>query len=204
MTNTADALRALDLPAPDSPVARRARELIDASEPAFLVNHSIRSYAWAVALAPVDRRAFDPEVLYVAALLHDIGLVPAFDKGGCFEFDGAEYAQQLALEAGLAEEPARAIRDAVALHMAAVVPPEAGAESFLLSDSTGVDVRGRRLDEIPTTLASRVVEVFPRLDFKREFSRLLVDQAERKPRCRAAEMVADGMLALIEGAPFSE
>jgi len=197
-------LRALDMPAPDTAVARRAGELIAASEPAYLVNHSIRSYAWAVALAAVDRLEFDPEVLYVAALLHDIGLVAEFETGGCFEFDGAEYAEQLALEAGLPEGRAEAVREAIALHMAAVVPPEARAESFLLSDSTGVDVRGRRLVEIPTTLVPRVVEAFPRLEFKREFSRLFADQAERKPQCRAAEMVAAGMLPQIASAPFSE
>jgi HD superfamily phosphodiesterase len=192
------------MPVPDSEVARRARELIGDTEPAFLVNHSIRSYAWAIALAPVDHLEFDSEVLYLAALLHDIGLVPAFDTGGCFEIEGAGYAEQIALEAGLPDGPARAVRDAIALHMAAVVPPEARAESLLLSDSTGVDVRGRRLEEIPTTLVPRVIEAFPRLEFKREFSQLFADQAARKPRCRAAEMVAAGMLPQIASAPFSE
>jgi hypothetical protein len=202
--NTADALRDLGMPVPDSALARQAGEFIADSEPAFLANHSIRSYAWAVALAEVDHLEFDPEVLYVAALLHDVGLVPAFDTGGCFEIEGAKFAEQLALEAGQPEDPARAVREAIALHMAAVVPPEARAESFLLSDSTGVDVRGRRLEEIPPTLVPRVVEAFPRLEFKREFSRLFADQAERKPRCRAAEMVAAGMLPQIASAPFSE
>lgn len=191
------------MPVPDSSVAKRARELIGDREPPFLVNHSIRSYAWAVALASVDHLEFDPEILYVAALLHDIGLVPEFDKGGCFEFDGAEFGEGLGLELGLGEGPARAVRAAIELHMAAVLPPEARAEDLLLSDSTGVDVRGRRLDEIPPSLVPKVVEAFPRLHFKREFSRLFVDQA-RKPGCRAAEMVAAGMLGQIQAAPFEE
>ena len=204
MTKTADALRALEMPAPDSAVANRARELIGTAEPPFLVNHSIRSYAWAVALASIDHLEFDPEILYVAALLHDIGLVAEFDKGGCFEFDGAEYAEQFTLDAGLPEASARAVRDAVVLHMAAEMPPDARSESVLLSDSTGTDVRGYRLGELPWALVPRVVEAFPRLDFKREFGRLFVDQATRKPGCRVAEMVAAGWIARINAAPFGE
>lgn len=204
MTTTADALRELGTPAPDSAVARRALELIRDSEPGFLVNHSIRSYAWAVALARIDERAFDPEILYVASLLHDIGLVPAFDLGDCFEVDGADYAERFALEAGLPEATAGAIHEVVVLHMAAEMPPDARSESILLSDSTGTDVRGFRLEEIAATLVPRVIEAFPRLDFKREFGRLFLDQATRKPGCRVAEMVAAGSLARIAAAPFSD
>jgi hypothetical protein len=204
VTNTVDALRDLGMPVPDSAVARQAGEFIADSEPAFLANHSVRSYAWAVALAAVDGLTLDPEVLYVAALLHDIGLVPAYDAGGCFEFDGGHFAHGFAIGAGLPEPPARAIRDAVVLHMAAELPPDARSESVLLSDSTGTDVRGYRLEEIPATLVSRVVEAFPRLDFKREFGRLFVDQATRKPGCRVAVMVAAGWPARIDGAPFRE
>ena len=202
--NTPTALRDLDMPVPDSPVARQALELIVEREPAFLVNHSIRSYAWAVALAAVDGLEFDPEILYVAALLHDTGLVPAFDKGGCFELDGAEFAEGWALEAGMPADSARAVRDAIVLHMAAEIPAGARSESVLLSDSTGTDVRGYRLDQLSVTLVPRVIEAFPRLDFKREFSARFADQAARKPGCRVAVMVAAGSLARIQAAPFSE
>src|SRR5258708_36153153 len=95
-----EALARLDVPVPDSALARRARELIDDVAAAFLVNHSVRSYAWAVELARHDRLEFDPEVVYVSAMLHDIGLVPAYDLGGCFEVDGAIEAKRLVIEAG--------------------------------------------------------------------------------------------------------
>jgi hypothetical protein len=204
VTNTVEALRALAMPVPDTVVARRARELIAANEPAFLVNHSIRSYAWAVALASVDDLTFDAEILYVAAMLHDVGLVPAFDTGGCFELDGADLAEHLSLEAGMAPDAARAVRDVIVLHMAAELPPGAQAESVLLSASTGTDVSGYRLTELPANLVPRVLEAYPRLDFKREFGRLFLDQASRKPGCRAAAMVAAGMLERIAAAPFDQ
>ena len=78
--------------------ARHARELITTVAPPFLVNHSVRAYAWAVELALHDKLRFDPEILYVSAILHDIGLVPEYDLGGCFETDGAIAAERFALE----------------------------------------------------------------------------------------------------------
>src|SRR5215475_4960984 len=92
------ALRGLGIPVPDSSIARRAGELIRDVEAPYLVNHSIRAYAWAVELALRDDLPFDPEILYVSAALHDIGLVGAYDIGGCFEIDGAIATKQFALE----------------------------------------------------------------------------------------------------------
>jgi hypothetical protein len=190
------------MPIPDSPFAARARELVLEAEPGFLVNHSIRAYAWAVALADHDRLAFDPEILYAAALLHDIGLVPAYDLGGCFELDGAIAARDFAIGQGKVAERADAIRHVIVRHMAAQQPPDATAEDVLLDESTGVDVTGYRFGDIAPAIVSSVLAAYPRLDFKREFAALFVDQAARKPHCRVAEMVRTGKVAAIEAAPF--
>jgi hypothetical protein len=190
------------MPVPDSAFAQRARELIVDVAPPFLVNHSIRSYAWAVELAWHDGLQFDPEILYVSALLHDIGLVSAYDIGGCFEIDGAVAAERFALEAGQPQARASAIYDVVALHMIETLPPDHSAEVVLLWDSTGVDVSGDRIADVRSASIPAVVAAYPRLDFKREFAALFEDQASRKPTCRAAEMVAADMLEAINQAPF--
>jgi hypothetical protein len=198
----APALQGLGLPVPDSTVAQRSEELIADVAPAFLVNHSVRAYAWAVELAWHDKLEFDPEILYVSALLHDIGLVPAYDMGACFEIDGAVAAERFAIQQGQSPDRARAVYDAIALHMLAEVPPGSSAEVTLLNDSTGVDVTGYRIGEVRASAIPEVVGAYPRLDFKREFSALFVDQAGRKPACRVAEMVATGKLDAIAQAPF--
>jgi hypothetical protein len=196
------ALRALGMPVPDSALAKQARELIVTVAPRFLVNHSVRAYAWAVELALHDDLGFDAEILYVSAILHDIGLVPAYDKGGCFEFDSADAAQAFALEA--AEPPARvrAIYDAIALHMADELPPDPASEVVLLWDSTGTDVTGYRYADVRRAVVPPVLAAYPRLDFKREFGALFVDQAGRKPTCTVARMVATGKLEAINRAPY--
>jgi len=195
-------LAALGMPVPDSAFARRARELIDDVAPPFLVNHSIRSYAWAVGLAWHDKLQFDPEVLYVAAVFHDIGLVPIYDLGGCFEVDGAIAAERFALGDGQAAPLARAIHDVIAMHMLEELPPDPAAEVILLWDSTGVDVTGYRFADVQPSLIPDVLAAYPRLMFKRDFAAAFADQALRKPSCRVAEMVNTGKLRAIEDAPF--
>lgn len=197
-----EALTELGLPVPDSALARQARELIaDAAAP-FLVNHSVRAYAWALELARHDGVHFDAEILYVSAALHDIGLVPVYDVGGCFEIDGATAAEAFALKAGAPVDRARAIYDVIALHMLEHLPPDPATEVMLLWDSTGTDVTGYRFTDVRPAIIPGLLAAYPRLDFKREFSALFVDQASRKPACRVAEMVNAGKLEAIAQAPF--
>ncbi len=135
-------------------------------------------------------------------MLHDIGLVPAYDLGGDYAVDGAIAAERLVHEAGEPEARARAVYDVIALHNDETLPPDPAVEVVLLWDATGVDVtgrahHGRSIGDHPTVLAA-----YPRLDFKREFSARFVDQVSRKPTSLAAEMAARGILEEIAQAPF--
>jgi HD domain len=196
------ALAALGMPVPDSAFAMQARELLTTAAPPFLVNHSVRAYAWAVELALHDHLKYDPEILYVSAILHDIGLVPEYDRGGCFELDGATAAEAFALDAGLPQDRAHAIFDVINLHMAEELPHDPASEVVLLWDSTGTDVTGHRYADVRRAVVPQVLGAYPRLEFKREFAALFADQAVRKPICRVAEMVAAGKLEAINRAPY--
>ena len=198
-----EALTGLGMPVPDSALARRARELITDVAAPFLVNHSVRVYAWAVELARHDRLQFDPEILYVSAMLHDIGLVPAYDLGGCYEVDGAIAAERLVGEAGEPEARARAIYDVIALHNDETLSARCARPRSRCSGT-------RPAPTLPATASPTfdrrsspgLLAAYPRVDFKREFTALLVDQASRKPTCPAAEMIAAGILEEIAQAPF--
>jgi hypothetical protein len=195
-------LATLGMPMPDTALAGRARELITTVAPPFLVNHSVRAYAWAVELARHDALGFDPEILYVGAMLHDIGLVPAYDIGGCFETDGAIAAERFALDQGATAERARAIYDVIELHMADDLPAKPASEVVLLWDSTGTDVTGYRFADVRRAIVPDVLAAYPRLDFKREFGALFADQAARKATCSVARMMASGKLEAINRAPY--
>ena len=197
-----DERMALDLQTPDSRLAAEAEELVRTSSPAFLTNHCLRSYAWSVALAEHDRVRFDAELLYLAALLHDLGLVRRFDTGSCFEEDSAGAAAALAATAGWASERCEALAEAIRLHVAVAVALEDGPEAYLLWHATGLDVTGHRHGDLPRPFVADVVAEYPRLDFKHGFMELLAGQAARKPGCWAAGAVAGGIGERIAAAPF--
>ncbi len=60
---------------PDSKLAREAAELVRSYEDEMLFNHSVRVYVFGAMKGLRQNLKFDSELLYVAALFHDLGLV---------------------------------------------------------------------------------------------------------------------------------
>lgn len=169
---------------PDSMVAREAAQAAqDLLSPALL-NHSHRAYAWGATIAALQDIAYDPELLYVASMLHDTGLpspVPHVD----FTVRSAQIAREFAARHGLPEDAREVIANAIAAHHTPGVTIDHGAEAFLLSAGAGVDVFGVRSNEVPDAIRRSVIHEFPRLGFKREFSGLWRAEAKQVPRGRA-------------------
>jgi hypothetical protein len=62
---------------PDSKIAREAAELVRQHETEMLFNHSVRVFVFGAMKGIRQNLKFDSELLYVAALFHDLGLVDA-------------------------------------------------------------------------------------------------------------------------------
>jgi hypothetical protein len=187
---------------PDSRAAREAEELMHAVAAPFLTNHSFRSHFFAVALAERDDVLFDSELLYVAALLHDIGLVEEFDTGKCFEEDSADAAVRLVAGEGWAAERREQLAEAIRLHVATEIELGDGPEAYLLWHSTGLDVGGDRHGDVSPQTVEAVLTAYPRLDFKEGFTALIADEADRKTGCWADRAFAAGISDRIAAAPF--
>jgi HD domain len=187
---------------PDSNLAGQAEDLLRSVAPPFLANHSFRSHFFAVALADRDGVRFDEELLYVAALMHDIGLVEEFDTGRCFEEDSAEAAARLAGQEDWDAERRERLAEAIRLHVATDIGLEDGPEAYLLWHSTGLDVGGHRHGELSSAEVQAVLDAYPRLEFKEGFAGIVEEQAVRKLGCWANRAVQAGLRARIDAAPF--
>jgi hypothetical protein len=190
---------------PRSEVAAAAATLSLDASPGFLANHAFRSFAWGAWFGRRDGIEFDAESLWVASVLHDIGLTDAARASACFEVDGGEAAAAFLRQHGAAEETIETVRRAIILHMQPAVSPDEGPTAFLLDAGVSYDVSGRRYEELDAAFRESVLERFPRLDFKRRFTALIAAEADRKPDCLAATYMTEyGLPQRIAAAPFPE
>ena len=192
----------LDLATPSSAIAVAATDLARDASPPFLFNHGARTFAWALLIADKDRIAYDRELLYVGAILHDIGLTPRFDGPRCFENEGGAAAAAFARDQGWDALRAERLAEAIRLHMHPRVVPEDGAEGYLLGEATGTDCRGHRIGELDPELVREVVAGIPWLDFTDGFLALCEDQARRKPGCLVDIYLRNGFADNVRNAPF--
>jgi hypothetical protein len=80
---------------PDSPLAKAAVDLLEATSPQFICNHCVRTYVFGnFAVRSMGRSILDEEITFCAALLHDLGLVPAHAGENRFEVDDADAARE--------------------------------------------------------------------------------------------------------------
>src|ERR1700732_4231968 len=78
---------------PDSKTAREVTELVRDTENSLLFNHSSRVYYFSAATGKRKGFTFDPELLYVSAMFHDMGLTQKHSSAkDRFEVEGANTA----------------------------------------------------------------------------------------------------------------
>jgi hypothetical protein len=184
-----------DLRVPDSAVATRAFEVADAFCSPALSNHCVRSYVWAAALAAQEGTAFDAELLYVAAMLHDLGLLPMFDHPtNSFEHVGGTLGMVFAAGAGWPVDRQIRVNDVIVRHMGHAGDPADDPEGSLLERATTIDVSGGGIELVPAALRTEVLAVWPRLGFAAEFAERFQAQVARGPELSAGRAVARGAL----------
>ena len=188
---------------PDTAACRSALEIVTEYCSPALVNHSARAYIWSAHLADTLGMSVDAELLYVAAMLHDVGLITAFDNHTLpFEVAGGHVATFFAAGAGWTVERRKEVAGAIVAHMANVVDPEQDPEAYLLERATGFDISGRASEDFPEPLQAAVLVRYPRLNLAAEFLACFEEQARRKPGSTAAAAVRSGIAGRMAANPL--
>ncbi|MET8357270.1 HD domain-containing protein [Micromonospora sp. NPDC005171] len=165
-------------------VAEATRHIQETTRP-VIYHHSRRVFFFGLIHARRLGVKPDPELLYLAAMFHDTGLLTPFsDAEQRFEIDGADHARAFLLDRGFSAAAAETVWTAIALHTSPGIPDRMGPEiatTYLgvLTDVLGLGLDG--LDGLEHDQLGDILAAHPRGDFKNEFLRAHVDGLKNRP-----------------------
>ena len=168
---------------PDSKMARELTQLIRDTESDLLFNHSTRVYLFGALTGQRKGLKFDPELLYVGAMFHDIGLTERYRQSqNRFEVDGANAAREFLRSYGIPERDVDLVWDAIALHTTPGIPEHKKAEVALVTSGVEMDVLGLAYEQFTDLEREAVVRSYPRGDdFKNAIIRAFYDGMKHRP-----------------------
>lgn len=192
--------------APDSTLCRAATALLHAAAPPVLVAHCERTWRLGAALLGPRWADCDQEVVYVAASLHDLGLLtdePLAAAASGFQDVGASACTDLVLLHTGDSLRAELAHAAIALHLELSSADDPRPEVAAVHLGAAADVLGARLDQLPVDVLDAVLEAWPRTGFAAWLSAAMEREAERRPGSTAGRYVRQlGLLELIAAAPL--
>jgi hypothetical protein len=185
---------------PDSPLAVEATELIRETTNPLIFHHSRRVFLFGSLQARALGITPDPELLYVAALFHDAGLVaPYRSDDQRFELDGADQARAFLLDHGYSEADAQTVWIAIALHTTPEVPYKLAPEIAATTAGVETDVLGLRLTNLHKAEIDAVTAAHPRPDFKRQILQAFTDGFKHRPDTTFGTVNADVLEHFVPG-----
>ena len=178
---------------PDSKLAREATELVRDTESELLFDHSTRVYYFASLAGKRKGLKFDPELLYVAAMFHDMGLTPQYSsKSDRFEVDGANGARAFLRQHNISERKIDTVWTAIALHTTPGIPQYMHPVVALLTNGVEMDVLGIDYSEFTDGDREAAVAAYPRTEhFKEDIIQAFYDGIKRKPETTFGNVKAD-------------
>ena len=178
---------------PDSKLAQEITTFIRDTESELLFNHSSRVYCFAALAGKRRELNFDPELLYAAAMFHDIGLVQAHSStADRFEVDGANAARNFLQQHDLPEQDIYEVWTAIALHTTPGIPQHMHPVVALLTAGVEMDVLGIDYASFAAADRTAVVQRFPRTPhFKEDILQAFYEGIKNKPETTFGNVKAD-------------
>jgi hypothetical protein len=177
---------------PDSRIANDAAELIRETTTPLIYHHSRRVFLFGSLQSRKLGIEPDAELLYIAALFHDSGLVPPY-RGTTqrFELDSADTAKSFLTTNGFSDAEADVVWTAIALHTTPEVPYKMAPVIAATTAGVETDVLGIRLDSLSQNEIDAVTAVHPRPDFKNEILQAFTDGFQERPDTTFGTVNAD-------------
>jgi hypothetical protein len=186
---------------PDSAFAREAEDAC-AELPAALVGHSYRTWLFGRALSAIDSTELDVELFYCGSLLHDHGIAHP-TPGRDFTLASAERTLACASAAGVDEDRADALADAICVHTTPGASVEHDGElGCYLQWGAMVDGAGLRIWDVAPANVTEVLRRHPRGDFKRQLVTMVRAEAAALPQGRFGLLARCGLPLAVRMAPF--
>ena len=178
---------------PDSKLAREATELVRDTESPLLFNHSTRVYYFGSLAGKKRGFEFDPELLYIGAMFHDMGLTPQYgSKSDRFEVDGANCARAFLRQHNISQQEIDTVWTAIALHTTPGIPQYMHPVVALLTNGVEMDVLGIAYSEFSDADREAIVVAYPRTKhFKEDIIQAFYDGIHNKPETTFGNVKAD-------------
>jgi hypothetical protein len=188
------------LQVPETAAVAEATRLIQETTSPLIYHHSRRIFFFSEIHAHKLGVKPDPELLYLAAMFHDTGLLTPFsDVQQRFEVDGADHARKFLLERGFSTAAADTVWTTIALHTTPGIPDRMGPEIASMYLGVLTEVLGFGLAGLDTDQVGEILAVHPRGDFKNEFLRTYFDGQKNRPETTNGTVNSDVLEHFIPG-----
>lgn len=185
---------------PDTELVRDATAFVRDATDDLLFHHSRRVFLFGTLKGRHRGLKADPELLYVGAMFHDLGLTGRYrSTNQRFEIDGADLARDFLLGHDRTEAEARAVWLGIALHTTPGVPEHLDPETYLVSLGVETDVLGFDLDDVAPLDRAEVVTAHPRPNFKNNILQAFADGMRDRPDTTFGTMNDDVLAHFVPG-----
>ncbi|ALM40309.1 HD domain-containing protein [Streptomyces albidoflavus] len=185
---------------PDTRLAAEATELVRETAPELIYHHSRRVYYFGALRGKRRGLSYDPELLYLGAMFHDLGLGEEYrNSGRRFEVDSADEARRFLAARAVPEDSIRRVWTAIALHTTPGIPEFMEPEVALVTAGVEYDVLGLGYDSLDEADRTAIVARHPRPDFKRRILAAFTEGVAPKPETTFGNVKADVLAHFVPG-----